>query len=163
LIFLWLGCTYWRRGQLAKIFILSTYSWDWYWCWPTFSFYGIACYLDPVYWHQGGKFYRCFDLKSAAPLFEGIVCICSLLIWIVIMQSTRIQSIVTSVNICALIFIIVPGGYLGFKTGWIGYKLPTGYFTYIFLLHYPYSIYVWSQVIEKYWSLVSIIGILHLE
>jgi solute carrier family 7 (cationic amino acid transporter), member 1 len=44
------------------------------------------------------------------------------------MQSTMIQSIVTSVNICALIFIIVAGGYLGFKTGWIGYKLPTGYF-----------------------------------
>jgi solute carrier family 7 (cationic amino acid transporter), member 1 len=44
------------------------------------------------------------------------------------MQSTRIQSIVTSVNICALIFIIVAGGYLGFKTAWIGYKLPTGYF-----------------------------------
>jgi solute carrier family 7 (cationic amino acid transporter), member 1 len=42
------------------------------------------------------------------------------------MQSAVIQSIVTSMNICALMFVIVAGGYLGFKTGWIGYELPKG-------------------------------------
>ncbi|PIN06467.1 Amino acid transporter [Handroanthus impetiginosus] len=45
-----------------------------------------------------------------------------------IKESTFVQGIVTSVNICALIFIIVTGGYLGFKTGWHGYELPSGYF-----------------------------------
>ncbi|WJX25430.1 Carnitine O-acetyltransferase mitochondrial [Trifolium repens] len=45
-----------------------------------------------------------------------------------IKESTMVQSIVTSVNICALMFIIVAGGYLGFKSGWVGYKLSTGYF-----------------------------------
>ncbi|CAL5185593.1 unnamed protein product [Lathyrus oleraceus] len=45
-----------------------------------------------------------------------------------IKESTMVQSIVTSVNICALMFVIVVGGYLGFKSGWVGYGLPTGYF-----------------------------------
>lgn len=45
-----------------------------------------------------------------------------------IKESTMVQSVVTSVNICALIFVIVAGGYLGFKSGWVGYQLPTGYF-----------------------------------
>ncbi|KAK7315512.1 hypothetical protein VNO77_34062 [Canavalia gladiata] len=45
-----------------------------------------------------------------------------------IKESTMVQSIVTSVNICALLFVIVAGSYLGFKSGWAGYKQPTGYF-----------------------------------
>ncbi|KAK8470157.1 hypothetical protein PHAVU_004G073100 [Phaseolus vulgaris] len=45
-----------------------------------------------------------------------------------IKESTVVQSVVTTVNICALIFVIIAGGYLGFKSGWVGYKLPTGYF-----------------------------------
>ncbi|TKY46315.1 Cationic amino acid transporter 2 [Spatholobus suberectus] len=45
-----------------------------------------------------------------------------------IKESTMVQSIVTSVNICALIFVIVAGGYLGLKSGWVGHKIPTGYF-----------------------------------
>lgn len=43
------------------------------------------------------------------------------------MQSTVVQSVVTTVNIFALIFVIIGGGYLGFKSGWVGYQLPTGY------------------------------------
>ncbi|CAN1765097.1 Cationic amino acid transporter 2, vacuolar [Linum perenne] len=39
-----------------------------------------------------------------------------------------VQSIVTTVNVCAMMFVIVAGTYLGFKTGWSGYELPTGYF-----------------------------------
>lgn len=45
-----------------------------------------------------------------------------------IKESTRVQSIVTTANICAMIFVIIAGGYLGFKTGWAGYELPVGYF-----------------------------------
>ncbi|XP_004493215.1 cationic amino acid transporter 2, vacuolar-like isoform X2 [Cicer arietinum] len=45
-----------------------------------------------------------------------------------IKKSTVVQGIVTSVNVCALLFVIVAGGYLGFKSGWVGYELPTGYF-----------------------------------
>ncbi|CAN1246211.1 Cationic amino acid transporter 3, mitochondrial [Linum grandiflorum] len=42
--------------------------------------------------------------------------------------STMVQSIVTTVNVCAMLFVIVAGTYLGFQTGWAGYELPTGYF-----------------------------------
>ncbi|XP_042054751.1 cationic amino acid transporter 2, vacuolar-like isoform X2 [Salvia splendens] len=45
-----------------------------------------------------------------------------------IKESTFVQGIVTAANICALIFVIVAGGYLGFKTGWPGYQLQSGYF-----------------------------------
>ncbi|KAL6539692.1 Carnitine O-acetyltransferase mitochondrial [Orobanche hederae] len=45
-----------------------------------------------------------------------------------IKESALVQGVVTAVNTCALIFIIVAGGYLGFKTGWRGYELPAGYF-----------------------------------
>ncbi|GAU23995.1 hypothetical protein TSUD_327960 [Trifolium subterraneum] len=45
-----------------------------------------------------------------------------------IKESTVVQGIVTSVNVCALLFVIVAGGYIGFKSGWVGYELPTGYF-----------------------------------
>ncbi|KAL0359751.1 UNVERIFIED_CONTAM: Cationic amino acid transporter 2, vacuolar [Sesamum angustifolium] len=45
-----------------------------------------------------------------------------------IKESTFVQGIVTSANICAMIFVIVAGGYLGFKTGWPGYELSAGYF-----------------------------------
>lgn len=50
------------------------------------------------------------------------------------MQSTVVQGIVTSVNVCALLFVIVAGGYMGFKSGWVGYELPTGYFNILFFI-----------------------------
>ncbi|KAL6525528.1 Carnitine O-acetyltransferase mitochondrial [Orobanche hederae] len=45
-----------------------------------------------------------------------------------IKESTFVQGIVTAANICAMIFVIIAGGYLGFQTGWPGYELPAGYF-----------------------------------
>lgn len=45
-----------------------------------------------------------------------------------IKESAFVQSIVTTANVCVMLFVIVVGGYLGFKTGWAGYELPTGYF-----------------------------------
>lgn len=34
---------------------------------------------------------------------------------------------VTILNVCVMIFVIIAGGYLGFKTGWVGYSVPKGY------------------------------------
>ncbi|KAL1214500.1 Cationic amino acid transporter 2, vacuolar [Cardamine amara subsp. amara] len=45
-----------------------------------------------------------------------------------IKESTFAQGIVTAANVCVLLFVIVVGSYLGFKTGWAGYELPTGFF-----------------------------------
>lgn len=45
-----------------------------------------------------------------------------------IKESTFAQGIVTIGNVCAMIFVIIAGGYLGFKSEWPGYELPTGYF-----------------------------------
>ncbi|KAM7273641.1 hypothetical protein ACFE04_028305 [Oxalis oulophora] len=45
-----------------------------------------------------------------------------------IKESTVAQAFVTSANVCAMLFVIIAGTYLGFKTGWAGYELPTGYF-----------------------------------
>ena len=44
----------------------------------------------------------------------------------IIVQSTLAQAVVTSINVCAMLFIIIAGSYLGFKTGWAGYELPAG-------------------------------------
>ncbi|CAI9765722.1 unnamed protein product [Fraxinus pennsylvanica] len=45
-----------------------------------------------------------------------------------IKESAFVQGIVTAANTCAMIFVIIAGGYLGFKTGWPGYELSVGYF-----------------------------------
>ncbi|CAD5333246.1 unnamed protein product [Arabidopsis thaliana] len=45
-------------------------------------------------------------------------------------ESTFAQGIVTTANVFVMIFVIVAGSYLCFKTGWVGYELPTGYFPY---------------------------------
>ncbi|KAI3981026.1 hypothetical protein MKX01_039965 [Papaver californicum] len=45
-----------------------------------------------------------------------------------IKESSFAQGIVTTANICVMFFVVIAGGYLGYKTGWAGYQLPTGYF-----------------------------------
>lgn len=62
------------------------------------------------------------------PCAAFLVFIVTGLLCIGIKESTFVQSVVTTANICAMIFVIIAGGYLGFKSGWIGYKLPVGYF-----------------------------------
>ncbi|KAL7594867.1 cationic amino acid transporter 2, vacuolar isoform X1 [Lactuca sativa] len=47
-----------------------------------------------------------------------------------IKESSLAQGIITTINVIALLFIIVVGGYVGFKTQWVGYKVPGGYFPY---------------------------------
>ncbi|KAI3472421.1 hypothetical protein Pfo_029542 [Paulownia fortunei] len=77
-----------------------------------------------------------FLARQTIPGFGIVVDPCAAILVIVvtgllcvgIKESALVQGIVTAANICALIFIIVAGGYLGFKTGWRGYELPAGYF-----------------------------------
>ncbi|CAK9166564.1 unnamed protein product [Ilex paraguariensis] len=62
------------------------------------------------------------------PCAAVLVFVVTGLLCVGIKESTLAQGITTAANICAMIFVIVAGGYLGFKTGWPGYELPTGYF-----------------------------------
>ncbi|KAK1434973.1 hypothetical protein QVD17_00728 [Tagetes erecta] len=49
-----------------------------------------------------------------------------------IKESSLAQGVITTINVAALLFIIVAGGYLGFKTQWVGYNIPGGYFPFGF-------------------------------
>uniref|UniRef100_A0A2N9IS81 Cationic amino acid transporter C-terminal domain-containing protein n=1 Tax=Fagus sylvatica TaxID=28930 RepID=A0A2N9IS81_FAGSY len=64
------------------------------------------------------------------PCAAVLILIVTVLLCFGIKESTLAQTIVTTVNICALLFIIIAGGYLGFKTGWVGYEIPSGYFSF---------------------------------
>ncbi|KAJ0616480.1 putative amino acid/polyamine transporter I, cationic amino acid transporter [Helianthus annuus] len=44
-----------------------------------------------------------------------------------IKESSLAQGVITTINVAALLFIIVAGGYVGFKTQWAGYSIPGGY------------------------------------
>ncbi|XP_057998426.1 cationic amino acid transporter 4, vacuolar isoform X2 [Hevea brasiliensis] len=62
------------------------------------------------------------------PSAAVLVLVVTVLLCMGIKESSLAQAIVTTVNICGMLFIIIAGGYLAFKTGWIGYELPSGYF-----------------------------------
>ncbi|KAF7852253.1 hypothetical protein BT93_L5393 [Corymbia citriodora subsp. variegata] len=62
------------------------------------------------------------------PCAAVLVIVVTGLLCVGIKESTLAQGIITTANVCAMIFVIVAGTYLGFKTGWPGYELPTGYF-----------------------------------
>ncbi|KAK9042361.1 hypothetical protein V6N11_017438 [Hibiscus sabdariffa] len=62
------------------------------------------------------------------PCAALLVFIVTGLLCVGIKESALAQAIVTAANVCAMIFVIVAGSYLGYKTGWLGYELPTGYF-----------------------------------
>uniref|UniRef100_A0A7N1A6W2 Cationic amino acid transporter C-terminal domain-containing protein n=1 Tax=Kalanchoe fedtschenkoi TaxID=63787 RepID=A0A7N1A6W2_KALFE len=62
------------------------------------------------------------------PCAAILVLVVTGLLCVGIKESTVAQGIVTTLNVCAMFFVIIAGGYLGFKTGWVGYELPTGYF-----------------------------------
>ncbi|GAV80443.1 AA_permease_2 domain-containing protein, partial [Cephalotus follicularis] len=60
----------------------------------------------------------------------GIVvdpCAAALVLIVTALLCTGIKEVLKFI-VCALLFIITAGGYLAFKTGWIGYELPSGYF-----------------------------------
>ncbi|XP_065852254.1 cationic amino acid transporter 4, vacuolar isoform X1 [Euphorbia lathyris] len=62
------------------------------------------------------------------PSAAVLVLIVTVLLCMGIKESSLAQAIVTTANICGMLFIITVGGYLAFKTGWVGYELPNGYF-----------------------------------
>ncbi|KAB5512233.1 hypothetical protein DKX38_029261 [Salix brachista] len=62
------------------------------------------------------------------PCAAVLVLVVTGLLCVGIKESTLAQAVVTSINVCVMLFIIIVGSYLGFKTGWVGYELPTGYF-----------------------------------
>ncbi|GAV92643.1 AA_permease_2 domain-containing protein, partial [Cephalotus follicularis] len=62
------------------------------------------------------------------PCAAALVLIVTALLCTGMKESSLAQAIVTTVNVCALFFIITACGYLAFKTGWIGYELSSGYF-----------------------------------
>ncbi|KGN53902.1 cationic amino acid transporter 2, vacuolar [Cucumis sativus] len=64
------------------------------------------------------------------PCAAILVLIVTALLCLGIKESIAAQAVVTGANLCAMMFVIVAGSYIGFKTGWVGYELPTGYFPY---------------------------------
>ena len=42
------------------------------------------------------------------------------------LQSSLVQATVTTINIVALVFILIAGGIVGFRTGWKGYQISSG-------------------------------------
>ncbi|PIA59869.1 hypothetical protein AQUCO_00400618v1 [Aquilegia coerulea] len=64
------------------------------------------------------------------PCAAILVLVVTGLLCVGIKESAFVQAIVTTANVCVMLFVIIVGGYLGFKTGWAGYELPSGYFPY---------------------------------
>ncbi|KAJ4969818.1 hypothetical protein NE237_002917 [Protea cynaroides] len=64
------------------------------------------------------------------PCAAILVLVVTGLLCVGIKESSRVQAIVTTANVCVMVFVIIAGGYLGFQTGWPGYKVPNGYFPY---------------------------------
>lgn len=62
------------------------------------------------------------------PCAAILVFIVTGLLCVGIKESTVAQGIVTTANVCAMLFVTIAGSYLGCKTGWAGYELRTGYF-----------------------------------
>ncbi|KAG6502762.1 hypothetical protein ZIOFF_035050 [Zingiber officinale] len=59
------------------------------------------------------------------PCAAILVLLVTTLLYIGIKKSTFVQGIIT-INVCVLLFVIIAGGYLGFKTGWVGYIVAGG-------------------------------------
>ena len=43
-----------------------------------------------------------------------------------LLQSSFAQGVVTVLNACVMIFVIIAGSYIGFQIGWVGYKVSDG-------------------------------------
>ncbi|MCL7042236.1 hypothetical protein MKW94_007731 [Papaver nudicaule] len=61
------------------------------------------------------------------PCAAILVLVVTGLLCVGIKESSFVQAIVTTANLFVMVFIIIVGGYLGFKTGWSGYELPSGF------------------------------------
>ncbi|CAM0948708.1 unnamed protein product [Alopecurus aequalis] len=64
------------------------------------------------------------------PCAAVLVLLVTALLCVGIKESTRVQGIVTILNCCVMLFVIIAGSYLGFQTGWVGYKVSGGFLPY---------------------------------
>ncbi|KAF8681682.1 hypothetical protein HU200_045110 [Digitaria exilis] len=64
------------------------------------------------------------------PCAAALVFVVTVLLCVGIKESSFAQGVVTVLNACVMIFVIVAGSYIGFQTGWVGYKVSDGYFPY---------------------------------
>lgn len=64
------------------------------------------------------------------PCAAALVFVVTVLLCLGIKESSFAQGVVTVLNACVMIFVIVAGSYIGFQIGWVGYKVSDGYFPY---------------------------------
>ncbi|KAG6480908.1 cationic amino acid transporter 2, vacuolar-like [Zingiber officinale] len=64
------------------------------------------------------------------PCAAVLVLVVTGLLCLGIKESALVQAIVTALNVCVLLFVIIAGGYIAFQTGWVGYTVAGGYFPY---------------------------------
>ncbi|TVU45856.1 hypothetical protein EJB05_05361 [Eragrostis curvula] len=62
------------------------------------------------------------------PCAAALVFVVTILLCVGIKESSFAQGLVTVLNACVMVFVIVAGTYIGFKIGWVGYKVTDGYF-----------------------------------
>ncbi|AQK65358.1 Cationic amino acid transporter 4 vacuolar [Zea mays] len=62
------------------------------------------------------------------PCAAILVLIVTALLCLGIKESSSVEGIITTANIIVMLFVICAGGWLGFRNGWVGYKVPEGYF-----------------------------------
>ena len=126
--FFGLGLAFRECRQLASFSSPPPYSWAWCSGGPMCSNSSFCCHCTFVCGNQRGEAYSCclFAIFECDP-FVLSNCVILTYWWLnLVWQSTLVQSVVTVANICAMIFVIIAGGYLGFKTDWPGYELPVG-------------------------------------
>uniref|UniRef100_A0A0E0FE48 Cationic amino acid transporter C-terminal domain-containing protein n=1 Tax=Oryza meridionalis TaxID=40149 RepID=A0A0E0FE48_9ORYZ len=79
-----------------------------------------------------------FLARHELPWFDLVVDPCAAFLVLVvtallckgIKESSFVQGVVTVLNCFVMLFVIIAGSYIGFKTGWVGYKVAGGFFPY---------------------------------
>lgn len=61
------------------------------------------------------------------PCAAILVILVTVLLCAGVKESATVQAIVTFTNVCVLIFVIVAGAVIGFKTDWVGYRQADGF------------------------------------
>ncbi|KAL6637205.1 hypothetical protein ACP70R_024777 [Stipagrostis hirtigluma subsp. patula] len=64
------------------------------------------------------------------PCAAALVFVVTILLCVGIKESSYAQGLVTVLNACVMVFVIIAGSYIGFQIGWVGYKVTDGYFPY---------------------------------
>ncbi|KAG0497212.1 hypothetical protein HPP92_001903 [Vanilla planifolia] len=64
------------------------------------------------------------------PCATVLVLVVTGLLCVGIKESSLVQAIITSLNVCVMLFVIIAGGYVCFESGWVGYSVTSGFFPY---------------------------------